>query len=350
MDWGSWLLILSIIILAGVIAYLGDILGRRIGKRKLSLFKLRPRYTAVLVSVITGILIAAITLLILSVASQDVRTALFGMGELKAQIEQLEQREKELQSSKTILEEQVKTLTGSVEELKNQRKNLQEEIQALQVELARLRESILAIRQGEIVFQDEEEILRVIAPPGMEDREAENYLLSMIKRGEDIALERGAGLDKEIQRAVFVLEDSFNETKEKLKNSEVPLVIRLVASVNTLRGEPVIAKFIAEENKKIFSAGEVIWSGELDIEPQKTNIELWMGELLRELNSLAVKKGILPQQGRVGVISASNLTEVTSLLQDMEGKVTVEVVAESDIFTAGPLRVYLRVKKQAPQG
>ena len=77
MDWGSWLLILSIIILAGVIAYLGDILGRRIGKRKLSLFKLRPRYTAVLVSVITGILIAAITLLILSVASQDVRTALF---------------------------------------------------------------------------------------------------------------------------------------------------------------------------------------------------------------------------------------------------------------------------------
>ena len=108
MDWGSWLLIFSIIILAGVIAYLGDILGRRIGKKKLSLFKLRPRYTAILVSVITGILIAAITLTILSVASQDVRTALFGMKELKDQIEQLEQREKELQSSKAVLEEQVK--------------------------------------------------------------------------------------------------------------------------------------------------------------------------------------------------------------------------------------------------
>ncbi len=86
MDWGSWLLIFSIIILAGVIAYLGDILGRRIGKKKLSLFKLRPRYTAILVSVITGILIAAITLTILSVASQDVRTALFGMKELKIKL------------------------------------------------------------------------------------------------------------------------------------------------------------------------------------------------------------------------------------------------------------------------
>ncbi len=345
MDWGSWLLIISIIILAGAIAYLGDILGRRIGKRKLSLFKLRPRYTAILVSVITGVLIAAVTLLILSIASQDVRTALFGMKELKAQITQLEGREKELQDSKTSLEEQVKTLTGSVEELKSQRQSLQEEIQALQAEQTRLRESILAIRQGEIVFQDEEEILRVIASPGMGDKEAGDYLLSLIERGEKIALARGAGLDKEIQRAVFVLEDNFNETKEKLKNTEVPLVIRLVASVNTLRGEPVIARFLVDENKKIFSAGEVIWSGELDIEPQKTNIELWLGELLKELNTLAVKKGILPQQGRVGVISASNLTEVTSLLQKMEGKVTVEVIAESDIFTAGPLRIYLRVKK-----
>ena len=345
MNWGSWLLVFSIIVLAGVIAYLGDILGRRIGKKKLSLFKLRPRYTAILMSVITGILIAAITLLILSIASQDVRTALFGMEELKSQITQLEEREKELQSYKASLEEQVKTLTGSVEELKSQRQSLQEEIQTLQVELTRLRESILAIRRGEIVFQDEEEILRVVAPKGMDDKEAENYLLSIIKQGEDIALQRGAGLDKEIQRAVFVLEDNFNETKEKLKNSEVPLVIRLVASINTLRGEPVIARFITEENKKVFSAGEVIWSGELNIDPQKTNIELWLGELLKELNTLAVKKGILPQQGRVGVISASNITEVTSLLQRMEGKVTVEVVAESDIFTAGPLRIYLRVKQ-----
>ncbi|HXL02636.1 MAG TPA: DUF3084 domain-containing protein [Candidatus Atribacteria bacterium] len=345
MNWGSWLLVFSIIVLAGVIAYLGDILGRRIGKKKLSLFKLRPRYTAILMSVITGILIAAITLLILSIASQDVRTALFGMEKLKSQITQLEEREKELQSYKASLEEQVKTLTGSVEELKSQRQSLQEEIQTLQVELTRLRESILAIRRGEIVFQDEEEILRVVAPKGMDDKEADNYLLSIIKQGEDIALQRGAGLDKEIQRAVFVLEDNFNETKEKLKNSEVPLVIRLVASINTLRGEPVIARFITEENKKVFSAGEVIWSGELNIDPQKTNIELWLGELLKELNTLAVKKGILPQQGRVGVISASNITEVTSLLQRMEGKVTVEVVAESDVFTAGPLRIYLRVKQ-----
>ncbi|MDI3543071.1 MAG: hypothetical protein PWP57_674 [Candidatus Atribacteria bacterium] len=345
MDWGSWLLIISVIVLAGAIAYLGDILGRRIGKRKLSLFKLRPRYTAILVSVITGILIAAVTLLILSAASQDVRTALFGMRELKDQITQLEEREKELQNSKIMLEEQVKTLTGSVEELNNQRQSLQEEIKALQVEQTRLRESILAIRQGEITFQDEEEILRMIAPPGMGDKEAEDYLLSIIERGEEIALERGAGLDEEIQRAVFVLEDSFNEAKEKLKTTEVPLVIRLVASVNTLRGEPVIARFLVDENKKIFSAGEVIWSEELNIEPQKTNIELWLGELLKELNTLAVKKGILPQQGRVGVISASNLTEVTSFLQKMEGKVTVEVIAEGDIFTAGPLRVYLQVKK-----
>ena len=161
MDWGSWLLIFSIIILAGVIAYLGDILGRRIGKKKLSLFKLRPRYTAILVSVITGILIAAITLTILSVASQDVRTALFGMKELKDQIEQLEQREKSCRALKRV-EEQVKILTGSVEELKSQRQSLRKRYRFYN-RADSSAESILAIRRGEIVFQDEEEILRAIA-------------------------------------------------------------------------------------------------------------------------------------------------------------------------------------------
>ncbi|MGQ9473968.1 MAG: DUF3084 domain-containing protein, partial [Candidatus Caldatribacteriaceae bacterium] len=244
MDRSGWLLIVSIILLGGIIAYLGDTLGRRIGKRKLSLLTLRPRYTAIVMSVLTGILIAGTTLALLSFASQDVRTALFGMAELKKQLEdlnrevmernmelentqkiiagyrekitELENREKELQVSKITLEEQGRTLEQNVKELEAQRQNLQEELQTLQVELSRLRANIMAIRQGDIAFQDEEEILRVVVSPGLKEEEVRDYLLSLIARANSIAMSRGAGMDREGRGRVFVLEENLTETVKKI--------------------------------------------------------------------------------------------------------------------------------------
>jgi hypothetical protein len=84
---------------------------------------------------------------------------------------------------------------------------------------------------------------------------------------------------------------------------------------------------------------------ELDIEIDKTRPEVVLGEILRELNVLGIERGVLPQEGKVGSISALNLTEVTRILEEKNGKAVIEAVAESDIFTVGPMRVYLRVKK-----
>ncbi|MGC8777510.1 MAG: DUF3084 domain-containing protein [Candidatus Caldatribacteriaceae bacterium] len=373
MDKSGWLLIFSVILLSGVIAYLGDILGRRIGKRKLSLLTLRPRYTAILISIVTGVLIAGVTLAILSLASRDVRTALFGMVELKQQLEdlnrqvlernvelentrktiadyqakvaELEAREKELQTSKITLEEQAKVLEKSVKELETQRKTLQEEVQTLQVELSRLRANIMAIRQGEIAFQDEEEILRVVVSTGLKETEARDYLMSLIARADPIAASRGAGMDREGRGRVFVLEENFAETVKKIVESTVPLVIRLISSLNTLRGEPVIARFVTVENRRIFTAGEVILRKEVSVEAEKTKPEVVLGEILRELNVLGIERGVLPQEGKVGSISVLNLTEVTRALESKSGKVVIEAVAEGDIFTVGPMRIYLRVKE-----
>ncbi|NSW75405.1 MAG: hypothetical protein HPY68_01255, partial [Candidatus Atribacteria bacterium] len=77
----------------------------------------------------------------------------------------------------------------------------------------------------------------------------------------------------------------------------------------------------------------------------KTRAEVILGEILRELNVLGIERGVLPQQGKVGSISALNLTEVTKVLEEKDGKVVIEAVAEGDIFTVGPMRVYLRVEE-----
>ncbi|HWR10033.1 DUF3084 domain-containing protein [Sporomusa sp.] len=46
-------------VMGGAIAYIGDKIGTKVGKKKLSLFGLRPKYTSIIVAVTTGILITA---------------------------------------------------------------------------------------------------------------------------------------------------------------------------------------------------------------------------------------------------------------------------------------------------
>ena len=61
-------LVLLLVVLAGVIAYAGDVLGTVVGKRRLSLFGWRPKRTGQVVGVAAGILIMLVTLSTLAVA------------------------------------------------------------------------------------------------------------------------------------------------------------------------------------------------------------------------------------------------------------------------------------------
>ena len=54
-------LILVLAVVGGVIAFIGDRLGTRIGKKKMSIFGLRPRHTAIIVTIFTGICITTVT-------------------------------------------------------------------------------------------------------------------------------------------------------------------------------------------------------------------------------------------------------------------------------------------------
>jgi len=67
----SFLFVAALILVSGFIAYFGDLLGRWMGKKRLTLGRLRPRHTAYLVTALTGMLISAMALTALvSVNSQ----------------------------------------------------------------------------------------------------------------------------------------------------------------------------------------------------------------------------------------------------------------------------------------
>jgi len=105
----GYTLVLAILVLGGLIATIGDRLGSRVGKARLSIFKLRPRSTATLVTVVTGALISASTLGILIATSSQLRDGLFQLDAIRSELEetqkQKQQIEAELLSARTEQEQ-----------------------------------------------------------------------------------------------------------------------------------------------------------------------------------------------------------------------------------------------------
>ena len=73
----AWILIIFLILLGGLIAPFGDLLGTKIGKARFSIFKFRPKKTATIVTIITGGFISAISIGLLILVSEEFRQRLF---------------------------------------------------------------------------------------------------------------------------------------------------------------------------------------------------------------------------------------------------------------------------------
>ena len=98
-NWGAFAIIFVIVIVAGGIAFIGDRVGHQVGRRRMTLFGLRPKYTSTIFAVGFGMLIALLVIVVSLVASYDARQALFSLNKLNDQIAQLSiQRDRLLQS------------------------------------------------------------------------------------------------------------------------------------------------------------------------------------------------------------------------------------------------------------
>ena len=82
----GWLLIVALLVLGGVLSTLGDRLGSKVGKARLSLFNLRPRKTAVVITALTGSLISAISLGLMLLVSNQLRVGLFQLDQIQARL------------------------------------------------------------------------------------------------------------------------------------------------------------------------------------------------------------------------------------------------------------------------
>ena len=91
------LLVAFIVVFAGAIAYVGDRVGHQVGRKRLSLFGIRPRYTSTIVAIGTGMTIALVVTLGALIASNSVKTAFFRLNAVNARVTQLQDRADQLE-------------------------------------------------------------------------------------------------------------------------------------------------------------------------------------------------------------------------------------------------------------
>lgn len=87
-----------VMVIAGAVAYVGDRVGHQVGRRRLSLYGIRPRYTSTIIAIATGMVIALVVTLVAIFASQQVKTAFFKLNSINAQISELQNRQRDLEA------------------------------------------------------------------------------------------------------------------------------------------------------------------------------------------------------------------------------------------------------------
>jgi uncharacterized protein (DUF3084 family) len=293
----GWLLILALLLLGGVLSTLGDRLGSKVGKARLSLLGMRPRRTAVVITVLTGSLISAISLGLMLLVSDRLRTGLFELDQLERRLregrEALQRSQSELtaaelgrqqaRSQLSMVEAQAASLRKELAPLLQQRRLLEQErdqlsreidakdadIQRNRQELARLNNRIgasakelqqletnlIALRRGDVVISSGQPL--EIAKVRIEKPEQAKLVIEALLRQTNTNVFQRVLPGQTPNRQILLVARSDITKLEGILSKRGDWVVSLISAANVLKGERQVVAFPdVRRNRQVVKAGE----------------------------------------------------------------------------------------------
>ncbi|MBO8203818.1 DUF3084 domain-containing protein [Prochlorococcus marinus] len=317
----AWILIVFLILLGGLIAPFGDILGTKIGKARFSILKLRPKKTATIVTIITGGFISAISIGLLILVSEEFRQRLFV----------------DIPFLQKTLEESKKALLP----LQEERKQLEEKINNKEKELNKLKSDVNEFRRGNVVFKRGQTlfIAEVTSNPSIKlnlrkiYNSADRYVQKIVIPNK-----------KEIQNILLWRPSDISEI-EGVTQKGGSWILLIKSATNVLRGDNFV--FVYPEllqNKTILKKGEVITSEILDnkdLDYKKINSKI--KTLLRKTRDKIKLRGSIVNEMTTRGDFIKKIRD--SLKINQNNKYLLEVVSLKDSKTADPIIVELNITK-----
>lgn len=135
----GFVLIFAVACLGGVIATVGDRIGMKVGKSRLSLFNLRPRQTATVVSVATGMAASFSTMMLIVALDGQLRKGLFQLEDIQKELAVAQQ---DLESTQTEKNDVEGTLKKSTQLQKEAQSRLLETNESLETAVSREKETL----------------------------------------------------------------------------------------------------------------------------------------------------------------------------------------------------------------
>ncbi|MBU1107945.1 MAG: DUF3084 domain-containing protein [Candidatus Riflebacteria bacterium] len=321
--------IVILVIISSLIAYLGDVLGTYVGKKRLTVLGLRPRVTAVVVAISTGIFITLLTLGVMTILSEDVRTALFHMNSLRQDLESLQNETRGLEQVKLRLEKDKVELTQDVERLTT---------------TVRIKET------GSVAFRKDEPLAVTIIPASQSINEVMKQLTTLVINLTGRVRRQGVKVEDEI--------NFFTANKKQLDgmaahiaSSTQDMVVGAIAAENINAGEQLgNVRFILLPNDRIFQKNQSIASIQIDGRLDRGKIARNLKQFMDEINQEVVNLGMIanPLTGRFGDLSSDSMLsfyDMVNRIKDLDRQFILIAVVLEDTYAIGPLNVSFRFEE-----
>lgn len=374
-------LIIIMAVVGGFIAFLADKMGSKIGKKRMSVFGLRPKHTSILLTVLSGTIIAVLTISVMAIASQSARTALFGMDKLQQELKLLNKEKADaalaLEEAKGKVDEQNKKITtldakikeaaaendameaklselndmyaqatSEVGQLTASKVQLTNEVADLEKTTDALRKGIINMREGQVYYRAGEVVFAGVMRGGLKHEENLVQMNWLLQSANEAALQRlGVHREEKPLQAIWISKSVVDNAVAKLDKSKGNMLFRIRTVANIIVGELAVCDIEMVDNQFIYPDGTLILSEDYHLAEEGSAYEGVLMQFLSDINHHAVQAGVLPDPmtGKVGSMDAATMIEATNAMRRTNGNFTLRAYAKGDITTAGPVRVRLEV-------
>ncbi|MEA5510973.1 DUF3084 domain-containing protein [Crocosphaera sp. UHCC 0190] len=371
----AYILIAAVLILGGLIAALGDRLGTKVGKARLTIGNLRPKQTAIVVTVLTGTLIAASTFGILLTFSKSLREGLFELDEIQKQLrvakadlerfaidkKDIQQKLQQAKTEQNTVQKKLNSTNQNFAKARKQLKSVSDQALKLRTDITTLLKEKQALQQNKIELDQEIKSLQVevrkrdealkqgksqIASQTRILNERQTRLKNLETRLQSLEKQQST-LQTEIDNRdtkIVELDQAINQKDIVLKNRESQLEQLERESAYLQKQVEILEQYYQNyqdlrERQIAIVRGQVLAIGAVRIVVPKAGNQV-VDELLRQANRTAIqlvgKEEIKPDE-RVVQITQAQVEQLINQLQD--GKEYVVRIISAGNYVKGEKEV-----------
>ena len=307
-------LVMVVAVVGGLIAFVGDRVGMRVGRKRLTIFGLRPKYTSIAIAILTGVLTATSTLGILSAASENVRLAVFHLTQLRQDLETA-------QSRNLRLKVEYNRVDASLVEVTKKWRTDRTELDGINTRIAALTEA------------------RTRAEEGLAEARADLALTAA-----DLSQVKGQYAKASTELAAANGEVKFLQQRKDNLESAIALLENQIESLSSQREYLGTGVVDFATQPLILHVGEVLVAGIAKPGKSFTELEGLVVEMLNRADRIARDRGAAIENKDVGTrVDIKRLSSAYKLLFDLKSPAVIRVVSGTNTIAGKPAFIYLEV-------